>query len=296
MRHDLNSVAGCHAPDAMWSPVAAETLANGQVAFRDVTGVTRNASFDDRQITKACDRATRILVAGDGSGSAGPAIGYLEERGMRVTVLAGRNEAMRHILAGEPSLVVVRLSSRQERSLDLVKEIRSRNDVPMIVVGGEKHDEADCVIALEFGADDYISGPCAHRELWARIRAVLRRRNTMRAEPRHDLERGFYRFGSWKLDRRTRRLTNTRDENVALTKGEFALLVAFLDSPRRPLTREYLLRATRVREDIFDRSVDVQVLRLRRRLETDANAPRVIRTERGVGYVFDLPVEKLHTF
>jgi two-component system OmpR family response regulator len=90
-------------------------------------------------------------------------------------------------------------------------------------------------------------------------------------------------------------LTGADGERVALTKGEYALLIAFLNAPRRPLTREYLLQATRVHEDTFDRSIDVQVLRLRRKLETDPSAPRVIRTERGVGYVFDLPVERADT-
>jgi two-component system, OmpR family, response regulator len=93
------------------------------------------------------------------------------------------------------------------------------------------------------------------------------------------------------LDRRARRLTNPDGAPVALTKGEYALLIAFLDAPQRPLSREHLLQATRVHEDVFDRSIDVQVLRLRRKLEIDPTAPNVIRTERGVGYVFALAVQ-----
>jgi DNA-binding response OmpR family regulator len=92
---------------------------------------------------------------------------------------------------------------------------------------------------------------------------------------------------------RTRRLTDPHGAPIALTKGEYALLTAFLDAPRRPLSREHLLQATRVHEDVFDRSIDVQILRLRRRLESDPSAPSIIRTERGVGYVFALPVEPL---
>ena len=98
--------------------------------------------------------------------------------------------------------------------------------------------------------------------------------------------------GGWRLDRRSRRLIDPRERPVALSKSEYALLVAFLDAPERPLSREYLLQATRLHEDIFDRSIDVQVLRLRRKLEVDPKAPRVIRTERGVGYVFAIPVEQ----
>jgi DNA-binding response OmpR family regulator len=90
-----------------------------------------------------------------------------------------------------------------------------------------------------------------------------------------------------------RRLTDPGGTTVTLTKGEYALLVAFLDAPQRPLTREHLLQATRIHEDVFDRSIDVQILRLRRKLETDPSAPRIIQTERGVGYVFTLPVEPL---
>jgi two-component system, OmpR family, response regulator len=101
-------------------------------------------------------------------------------------------------------------------------------------------------------------------------------------------ERGRCRFGGWQLDRRNRRLTDPNRIPVALTKGEYA----FLDAPQRPLSREHLLQATRIHKDVFDRSIDVQVLRLRRKLETD-RAPRVILTERGVGYVFALPVKAL---
>jgi DNA-binding response OmpR family regulator len=112
-----------------------------------------------------------------------------------------------------------------------------------------------------------------------------------RAARARDPERGGYRFNGWKLERRGRKLLDADERPVPLSKGEYALLLAFLEAPQRPLTREHLLQATRVHEDIFDRSIDVQVLRLRRKLETDPSAPRVIQTERGVGYVFALPVE-----
>jgi DNA-binding response OmpR family regulator len=122
---------------------------------------------------------------------------------------------------------------------------------------------------------------------------VLRRQEAGRAASQRDPERGRCRFGGWQLDRRTRRLTDPHEGPVALTNGEYALLIAFLDAPQRPLSREHLLHATRVHEDVFDRSIDVQILRLWRKLETDPNAPRIIQTERGVGYVAALPVELL---
>src|SRR6201984_2667912 len=131
----------------------------------------------------------------------------------------------------------------------------------------------------------------AFASFW-RVRAVLRR-NARRLAPPRDPARGRCRFGGWQLDRRSRHLTNPDGAPVPLTKIEYALLIAFLDAPQRPLTREHLLHATRAHEDVFDRSIDVQILRLRRKLERDPSAPRMIQTERGVGYVFAVPVERL---
>jgi two-component system, OmpR family, response regulator len=162
----------------------------------------------------------------------------------------------------------------------------------VIVVTGHRREEVDRIVGLELGADDYLTKPFSLRELLARIRAVLRRWDATGA-PRRDARRDVLAFGEWVLDRRARRLTDPGGAEVKLTKGEYALLLAFLDAPRRPLTREHLLQATRVHEDVFDRSIDVQILRLRRKLEADPNHPTIIRTERGVGYVFDLPVRRL---
>jgi two-component system, OmpR family, response regulator len=148
------------------------------------------------------------------------------------------------------------------------------------------------VVALELGADDYVTKPFGLRELLARIRAVLRRQELGRAAFVPNTEQGSCRFAGWVLNRRTRRLTDPNDAPVALTKREYTLLTAFLDAPQRPLSREHLLQATRIHEDAFDRSIDVLILRLRRKLETDSSAPRLIRTERGVGYLFVPFVER----
>jgi two-component system, OmpR family, response regulator len=219
--------------------------------------------------------------------------GYLEQHNMRVISASGRQEMARLFAAGEPDLVVLDLRLDQEDGLDLLREIRTRSDVPVIITTGDRRDEVDRVVGLELGADDYVTKPFSLRELLARIRAVLRRREAGRAASPRDAERGGYRFGGWQLDRRTRRLTDPSGTEVPLTKGEYALLTAFLDAPQRPLSREQLLQATRVHEDIFDRSIDVQILRLRRKLEADPSAPQIIRTERGIGYVFTLPIERL---
>jgi two-component system, OmpR family, response regulator len=143
------------------------------------------------------------------------------------------------------------------------------------------------VAGLELGADDYVNKPFGLRELLAPVRAVLRRDPGRLASPRDRC-----RFGGWQLDQNSRRLTAPDGSPVRLTKGEYALLIAFLDAPQRPLTREYLLEATRTHEDAFDRSINVQVLRLRRKIEADPRAPRIIQTRHGFGYVFALPVER----
>lgn len=248
---------------------------------------------DDTNLT------ARILVVDDDPLMKQMVVNYLEEHNMRAFSASGGEEMTRHLEEDDPSLVILDLRLGQEDGLDLLREIRSRSDIPVIITTGHRRDEIDRVVGLELGADDYVTKPFSLRELLARTRAVLRRREAGRAAARaqepegREAERGRYRFGGWQLDRRLRRLTDSQGTPVTLTKGEYALLVAFLDAPQRPLTREHLLQATRVHEDVFDRSIDVQVLRLRRKLETDPSAPRVIRTERGVGYVFALPVEAL---
>src|SRR6516225_4034459 len=218
---------------------------------------------------------------------------YLEDHDIRAVSASRRDEVAGLLARSQPDLVVLDLRLGQEDGLDLLREIRAQSDVPVIITTGHRREEIDRVVGLELGADDYITKPFGLRELLARIRAVLRRQEVGQAAAQRELEMGRCRFGGWKLDRKNRRLTDSLDEQVALTKGEYALLIAFLDAPQRPLSREHLLHATRVHEDVFDRSIDVQVLRLRRKLEADPSTPSIIRTERGVGYVFSLPVEPL---
>jgi two-component system, OmpR family, response regulator len=216
---------------------------------------------------------------------------YLEDHDIQAISASRRDEVTALLTRHQPDLVVLDLRLGQEDGLDLLREIRTHSDVPVIITTGHRRDEIDRVVGLELGADDYITKPFGLRELLARIRAVLRRQETGQAALHRDSEKGSLRFGGWRLDRRTRNLTNSRGEPVALTKGEYTLLTAFLRAPQRPLSREHLLQATRIHEDVFDRSIDVQVLRLRRKLEADPSSPSIIRTERGVGYVFALPVE-----
>ena len=175
----------------------------------------------------------------------------------------------------------------------MLRRIRARSDIPVIIITGEPQDEVDRALGLELGADDYLTKPFNLRELLARARATLRRQEMGRQSTGSVARGGCYRFNGWELRRKTRKLTDPAGEEVALTKSEYALLVAFLEAPGRSVSREHLLQATRTHEDIYDRSIDVQVLRLRRKLEQDPSQPTLILTERGVGYVFAAPVEPL---
>jgi DNA-binding response OmpR family regulator len=282
------------APRARWRSLTSRHQAHfwrGEVSHRRVASAgsvdVRDLNFSNCEIS----HTARILVVEDDHAMRRMIVDYLEDHNMRGLSASGRQELVRHCAAGEPDLIVLDLRFDQEDGLDLLREIRSRSDVPVIIVTGDRRDEIDRVVGLELGADDYITKPFVLRELLARIRAVLRRQEAGRSAPQRDPERRRSNFGGWQLDRRLRRLVDPAGSQISLTKGEYALLTAFLDAPQRPLSREQLLQATRVHEDIFDRSIDVQILRLRRKLEPDPSTPQMIRTERGVGYTFTLPVQ-----
>ena len=236
------------------------------------------------------DTVGHIVVVDDDPATRRIVTSYFRDHDMPASSASGRQELIRHLASGAPTLIILDLRLGRDDGLDLLREIRSTSDVPVIITTGHRMEEVDRVLGLELGADDYLIKPFGLRELLARVRAILRRHELKRTQSRK-LQRSGFRFGRWQLERESRRLTTQDGSLVALTKSELSLLVAFLQCPQRPLTREQLLQATRVHEDVFDRSIDVQVLRLRRKLETDASSPHTIRTERGVGYVFELPVE-----
>jgi len=248
-----------------------------------------SGSFAGGQVSPAA----HVLVVDGDDAMKDKIVDYLQDHGMRAVQASGRADTTNQFAIHAPDLVILDVHLGKEDGLDLLREIRASSDVLVILTSEYRHDEVDRIIGLELGADDYLTKPFGLRELLARARALLRRRSY--ATVPRDPQSQRYRFGGWQLDRRTRQLTNPVGHPVALTKGLYALLVAFLDAPQRPLTREYLLNATRVHEDVFDRSIDIQILRLRRKLETEPEAPRIIQTERGVGYVFMLPVERLST-
>jgi two-component system OmpR family response regulator len=249
--------------------------------------------MDGQFMNDQSSHSVRVLVVDDDPDIRHMIVNYFEGHNVRAASASGRHEMARHVNGSEPDLVILDLHLGSDNGLELLREIRSRSDVPVIIVTGRQCDEVDRVLGLELGADDYVIKPFCLPELLARARAVLRRQEIGRVTPRRDPERGRYRFDGWQLERRTRRLTDPRGAPVVLTKGEYALLVAFLEAPQRPLSREHLLQATRMHEDVFDRSIDVQILRLRRKLEIDPSAPKLIKTVRGAGYVLTAAVETL---
>jgi two-component system OmpR family response regulator len=251
------------------------------------------SSLNDPSLRGSTDRQVCVLVVEDDPALQRLILNYFGENNIRTLVANNRQEMVDQLGNTEVNLVILDLRLGSEDGLDLLREVRLNSDVPVIIITGHRRDDIDRVVGLELGADDYLTKPFNLRELLARVRAVLRRFDVGRPTPARDPERGRFRFSGWQLDRRVRQLTDPTGTPVPLTKGEYAMLLAFLEAPQRPLSREHLLQATRIHEDVFDRSIDVQILRLRRKLERDPSAPRVIRTERGVGYVFAVPVERI---
>ena len=247
--------------------------------------------------TSPSGRQPSVLIVDDDPDMQRMVSDYLSSNNIKVAVGANRREMQEKLAEQEYSLVVLDLRLGSEAGFDLLRELRTKSEIPVIIMTGHHRDEIDRVVGLELGADDYIAKPFSLRELLARIRAVLRRSETARVravtEASRDTADTIARFGQWTLDRRARRLTDRTGAVVSLTKGEYSLLNAFVNAPQRPLSREHLLQATRVHEDVFDRSIDVQILRLRRKLKDEESTQSVISTERGVGYVFTLPVSLL---
>ena len=264
-------------------------LANVSRGRRLEAGVANSPSGDPQQ--SGWDRQATVLVVDDDPTIRTMLLEYFVDNNIQTLLASGRDEMVRQLSAYEVNVVILDLRLGFVDGLDLLRELRSSSDVPVIVITGRRRDEIDRVVGLELGADDYMTKPFSLRELLARVRAILRRLDRVRASLSPERRRGGYRFFGWRLNLHPRRLIDPNGVDVALTKGEYALLLAFLDAPQRPLSREHLLQATRVHDDVFDRSINVQILRLRRKLERDPSSPQIIQTQRGVGYVFALQVD-----
>jgi two-component system, OmpR family, response regulator len=260
--------------------------------------VAEAAGFFARGLADRCrnNPMRHVLVVDDDPSMRDVIRNYLESQSFQVTAVSdGRGMARVLSDSGKAvDLIILDLKLANEDGLDLMRGLGGRSDVPIILVTGHRREETDRVVGLELGADDYLTKPFGLRELVARVRAVLRRSAAGERRSRKDAKRIRYRFGGWELSMRTRRLTSPDGKTTALTAGEFNLLAAFLRSPQQILSREQLLAASRVHdEEVFDRSVDIQILRLRRKLEVNPSEPQLIRTERGAGYIFTAPVEIL---
>ncbi|NLP62664.1 response regulator transcription factor [Paraburkholderia sacchari] len=236
-----------------------------------------------------------ILIVDDDHSMRTMLIEYLSGHGYRVDGAASAAEAMSVFDAKPYDLVLLDLGLPDGDGTELARRWREQAPVPIVYITG-RNEEADMVMGLELGADDYITKPFSLREVLARLRAVMRRAGQTTQAP---MTRGkhprAYRFAGWTLNLNTRRLTSPDESIVPLTNAEFNLLVVFLSSPQRIISREKLLESTRAFDDIYDRAIDVQILRLRRKIERDPKNPTLLRTERGAGYFFDALIEPLWT-
>ena len=220
---------------------------------------------------------------------------YLQDEGFRVTT-AQDGTQMRSVLEEDPAnLVILDVRLPGESGLDLAVYLRQTSEVPIIMLS-EKDDVVDRVAGLEIGADDYVPKPFHLRELLARIRSLIRRSEAT-ADARsgddedEDGAEGTLSFSGWVLNCQRRELFSPDGEPVDLSAGEFNLLVAFAERPNRILSRDQLLDIVYNREaNLFDRSIDVQIGRLRRKIEVDPKRPALIKTVRGAGYMFNSPV------
>lgn len=209
----------------------------------------------------------------------------LAKEGFRVSVAADGREMRKVMADARIDLVILDLMLPGEDGLTLCRALRAESNIPIIMLTA-KGDEIDRVVGLEVGADDYVSKPFGGRELIARIRAVLRRTRNDEA-PAQSPRVGRYRFDRWQLDTGARELLREDGVTVPLSTGEFDLLMALIERPQRVLSRDQLLDLARGRAaSAFDRSIDTQVSRLRKKLEMDPGEPEIIKTVWGGGYMF----------
>ncbi len=218
---------------------------------------------------------------------------YLGDHGLRVSAVDSGREMTALLTRDKVDLVLLDLRLPGEDGLQLARQLRETSKLPIIMLTG-LNEEADRVMGLELGADDYLTKPFSPRELLARIRALLRRSQMQESVSATLAQVRAYRFAGWELNLRLRRLLAPGGATVALRNGEFNMLVAFLAAPQRVLAREQLLELSRLHNaEVYDRAVDVLVGRLRKKIEVNPKLPRLIVTERGAGYLFKAEVDVL---
>jgi two-component system, OmpR family, response regulator len=237
------------------------------------------------------ERTPHILVVDDDREICSLVSQFLSKHNLRVSTARDGTEMFKLLDGARVDLVVLDLMLPGEDGLSLCRRLRASNGTPVIMLTAMAED-IDRIVGLEMGADDYLPKPFNPRELLARIKAVLRRAGALPPVATELVGNGkFLAFEEWRLDLSKRELKNGAGEIVALSSGEFDLLQAFAEHPQRVLTRDQLLDLARGRAaSLFDRSVDIQVMRLRRKIEIDSKDPQLIKTVRSGGYMFTPPV------
>jgi|SRR5665213_1539880 two-component system OmpR family response regulator len=228
-------------------------------------------------------RQSQILIVDDDPKIRDGVARFLSQNGLRV-LTANDGKAMReHLEKNRVDLIVLDLMLPGDDGLTLLRELRADSHAPVIMLTAVT-GESDRVVGLELGAEDYVCKPFSLRELLARIRVVLRRQSNTRRWPNAG---SVFHFAGWTLDVRARTLTSPTGGHVEVTTGEFELLQALVENPNRVLDRDQLLDLARGRSSLsVDRAIDVQIMRLRRKIEPDPKDPRLIKTVRNGGYVF----------
>jgi two-component system OmpR family response regulator len=224
---------------------------------------------------------------------------YLKMHGFTVTLCDGGKSLRGAIENGLPDLVVLDLNMPEEDGLSIIRDLKSRSNIPVIMLTATA-SPIDRVVGLELGADDYVAKPCELRELMARIRSVLRRAAPQKPVPAaaetpatKAVKEQLVRFGTKWLDLEAQALRDDEGNEHPLTASEFSLLKVFAANPKRVLSRERLLELANARDaEAFDRAVDLRIMRIRRKIELDPTKPAVIRTIRGGGYLFSPVGEK----
>jgi two-component system OmpR family response regulator len=233
-----------------------------------------------------------ILVVDDARDIREPLVRYLKESGYRASAADSAAAARRAMRTSGIDLVILDIMMPGEDGLSLCRSIRESSGIPVIMLTA-RGEELDRIVGLEVGADDYVAKPFNPRELLARVGAVLRRTNTLPPRLRGPTAER-YRFGEWTFNAAQREIVGPDGLALPLSSGEFKLLMAFLERPKVALSREQLLDLTKGRDaEVFDRSIDNQVSRLRRKIEQDPKNPRYIKTVWGGGYMFTSDVENL---
>jgi two-component system OmpR family response regulator len=234
-----------------------------------------------------------VLVVDDDSAVRQLVEEYLGQNDFRVSGAATGAEFLEACRTGVVDLALLDLRLRGEDGMHLLRQLRAESHIPVIILTG-RAEEADRVMGLELGADDYLTKPFSPRELLARIRTVLRR-TQISQDARGTRVCRAYRIPGWELNLRTRRLTAADGGDVTLSNGEFNLLAALLATGNRVVSRDQLIEMSRRYDnEVYDRAIDVQVLRLRRKIEANPAEPQIIVTERGVGYRVAVPVEAVY--